>query len=284
MPAPISCGSSCRGRSRLSDALNPPRSPPRRRVSGNQARNIWAERFANRTTVQLDAGQVDVDSWVIHKQLYHPIFQVLDQDGLTWGLAPRWTGSFTVGGLANDLVVGGRYFAGTNDALQYVNNRGSRGAQTANGVQRAQNYEAFAENRLWVLPQVALVAGAKALRDERDYENRLTGQRFSRTYDGLNPKLGVLWQPRPEVQVFANITRSQDVPDFSDLLQTVNNQPVWVPMQAQRAWTVELGTRGRFDARRLGPDAVPPNLRGQLLQYTVDPIASRPAPSMPATR
>ena len=196
---------------------------------------------------------------------------MLDQDGLTWGLAPRWTGSFTVGGLANDLVVGGRYFAGTNDALQYINNRGSRGALTANGVQRAQNYEAFAENRLWLRPDVALVAGAKILRDERDYENRLTGARFSRTYDGLNPKLGLLWLPRPQVQVFANISRSQDVPDFTDLLQTVNNQPVWVPIQAQRAWTVEVGTRGRFDGYGWDLTLFRSNLRGQLLQYTLDP-------------
>jgi iron complex outermembrane receptor protein len=255
----------------LPQALNTPRMANPAALAGNQARNVQVERFANRTTVRLDAGQLDLDSWVIHKSLYHPIFQVLDQDGLTWGLAPRWTQAFTMGGLRNDLVVGGRYFAGSNDALQYVNIRGSRGAQTANGVQRAQNYEAYAENRLWVLPQVALVAGAKALRDDRDYENRLTGQRYSRTYDGLNPKFGLLWQPRPEVQVFTNITRSQDVPDFSDQLQTVNAQPVWVPLQAQRAWTVELGTRGRFERGSWDATLFRSTLRGQLLQYTVDP-------------
>jgi iron complex outermembrane receptor protein len=259
----------------LGQALNTPRMASPAALAGNQARNVQVERFANRTTIRLDAGQLDLDSWVIHKSLYHPIFQVIDQDGLTWGLAPRWTQAFTLGGLRNELVIGGRYFAGTNDALQYVNTRSSRGAQTANGVQRAQNYEAYAESRLWVLPQVALVAGAKALRDERDYENRLTGQRYSRTYDGLNPKFGVLWQPRPEVQVFGNITRSQDVPDFSDQLQTVNAQPVWVPLQAQRAWTVELGSRGRFERGGWDATLFRSTLRGQLLQYTVD--ASVPA-------
>jgi len=85
----------------------------------------------------------------------------------------------------------------------------------------------------------------------------------------------VLWQPRPEVQVFTNITRSQDVPDFSDQLQTVNTQPVWVPLQAQRAWTVELGTRGRFERGSWDATLFRSTLRGQLLQYTVD--ASIPA-------
>jgi iron complex outermembrane receptor protein len=255
----------------LADALNRPRIANPAAISGNQARNLWAERFANRTTIRLDGGQVDIDSWVIHKRLYHPIFQVIDQDGLTWGIAPRWTQGYEVAGLRGELVLGGRYFAGTNDALQYVNTRGSRGALTANGVQQAQNYEAFAENRLWVLPNLALVTGAKLLRNERDYENRPTGQRFGRAYEGLNPRIGVLWQPRPAVQVFANLTRSQDVPDFSDQLQTVANRPFWVPLQAQRAWTAELGTRGRYEGYGWDLTLFRSNIRGQLLQFTVDP-------------
>ena len=58
----------------------------------------------------------------------------------------------------------------------------------------------------------------------------------------------MLWQPRPEVQVFANITRSTDVPDFTDLTQTqLGGATRFVPLAAQRAWTVEIGTRGRFE-------------------------------------
>ncbi|WP_149538421.1 TonB-dependent receptor family protein [Siccirubricoccus phaeus] len=255
----------------LSDALNRPRSAAAAALSGNQARNVWAERFANRTTVRLGAGQFDIDTWLTHKSLYHPIFQVIDQDGLNWGVAPRFSTSFQIGGLRNELVVGARYFAGTNDALQYVNNRGSRGALVAKGVQNAENYEIYAENRLWVLPSLAVVAGAKALHDDRSFENRLTGQSYSRTYEGLNPRLGLLFVPRPELQFFANVTRSQDVPDFSDQLQTVGGAPFWVPLQSQRAWTVELGTRGRFERGGWDLTLFRSVIRGQLLQFTTDP-------------
>ena len=209
---------------------------------------------------------------MIHKRLYHPIFQVIDQDGLTWGVAPRWTGRFTVAGLANDLVIGGRYFAGTNDALQYNNLRGSRnGADRQWRAAGGRITRASPRTGSGCCRRSRIVAGAKVLHDERDYENRLTGQRFSRSYDGLNPKLGLLWQPRPQVQVFTNITRSQDVPDFSDQLQTVNNRPFWAPLQAQRAWTVEAGTRGRFEGYGWDLTLFRSNLRGQLLQFTVDP-------------
>jgi iron complex outermembrane receptor protein len=262
----------------LTDALNRPRMANPQALSGNQARNVWAERIANRTTVRLDVGQIDVDSWLIHKRLYHPIFQVIDQDGLTWGVAPRWSGSFDLAGLRSELVMGARYFAGTNDADQYVNNRGSRGRQTLSAVQRAQNYELFAENRLWLRPEWALVTGAKLFRSERDYQDNGRGLSNSRgavtlgrTYDGFNPRIGVLWQPRPEIQAFANITRSTDVPDFSDLVQSTAINTGFVPMQAQRAWTVEVGTRGRLD--RFGWDLTlfRSNIRGQLLQFLINP-------------
>ena len=79
---------------------NPRNAAPGRACCGNQARNVWAERFANRTTAELGYGRFDLDSWITHKRLYHPIFQVLDQDGLTWGVAPRFTTAFDVGGPA----------------------------------------------------------------------------------------------------------------------------------------------------------------------------------------
>ena len=109
---------------------------------GNQARNVWAERFANRTSAEFGIGRFDLDAWITHKRLHHPIFQVLDQDGLTWGVAPRFATTFDVAGLRSELVVGARYFAGTNEALQYVNTRGSRGRQTLDARQDARNYEA----------------------------------------------------------------------------------------------------------------------------------------------
>lgn len=268
----------------LQDVLhNPTRSLPSVSgpvIGGNQQRNVWTERIANRTTVNTGYGRLDIDSWFIHKDLYHPIFQVIDQDGFTWGVAPRFATGFTLAGMRDDLVIGARYFAGTNRALQYVNVAGSRGAQTLNARQEARNYDLYAENRLWVLPQLALVTGAKLLRDERDYRDlggglagSLGARQFSRTYEGLNPRIGLLWQPRPEVQVFTNLTRSQDVPDFTDLLQTSVSRTDLVPLQAQRAWTVEVGTRGRHD--RFGWDLTlfRSNLRGQLLQFTTNPTA-----------
>jgi iron complex outermembrane receptor protein len=263
----------------LSQALNNPTMAAPAAVSGDQSRETWTERVANRTTVALDTGKLDIDTWFIHKKLFHPIFQVIDQDGITYGIGARYTGSFDLGGFRDDVIAGVRFFGGNNTALQYVNVGGSRGAQTLNARQNAYDYQAYFENRFFFLPTVALMAGAKALIDQRDYMDEGGGLSSSRgyanlgkTYSGFNPKIGLLWQPREDIQAFVDLTRSQDVPDFTDLVQTqANGATGFVPLQSQRAWTVEIGTRGKYDRFAWDVTAYRSTVNGQLLQFTTSP-------------
>jgi len=71
------------------------------------------------------------------------------------------------------------------------------------------------------------------------------------------------------MQVFGNIARSYEVPTFSELVQT--GVTGFVPLDAQKAWTVEIGTRGQ--AGRLGWDIAAYNawIRDELLGFTVGP-------------
>lgn len=261
----------------LNQALTTPRMASASALAGDQARNTRTERVANVTSIKLDNGQIDLTTWGIHKSLYHPIFQVVDQDSWTYGFAPRYTGNFTLGGMRNQLIAGARFFGGNNDARQYINVNGNRGAQTLNAKQDAYNYEAYLEDRLYVLPTVALMAGAKAYRNRREYTDygglpaNPTAKSDGATFSGVNPKFGVLWEPKPDIQAFIDITRSADVPDFTDLSQTIGATQQFVPLAAQHGWTLELGTRGKWDRFGWDVTAYRSLLRDQLLQYTVSP-------------
>ncbi|MEJ0019659.1 MAG: TonB-dependent receptor [Acetobacteraceae bacterium] len=263
----------------LSQALNAPTQASASALAGNQARNVRTQLVANQTTIALDDGTIDVATWFVHKSLFHPIFQVIDQDGYTYGVAPKFTGTFELGGLRDRLIIGGRLFGGSNRALQFVNLGGSRGAQTLDSRQDAFNLEGYVENRLFVLPELAAVAGVKLLHDERHYRNFGNQPPFStvpqdnrRNYDGAAPKVGLLWEPRENLQAFVNLTRSLDVPDFTDLTQTqANGSTGFVPLQAQNAWTLELGTRGRHDRFAWDVTAYRAWVNDQLLQFTTDP-------------
>ncbi len=257
----------------LTDALNNPTMAAPTAKSGDQARNVRLQRIANRTTVRLDSGKIDLDTWAMHKTLMHPIFQVLDQDGWSYGFAPKYTGSLNLGGFRNDLIAGARVYAGDNAARQFVNVSGTSGAQTLNSRQVANNYEAYFENRFFFLPQVALMTGAKVLRSERkytDYGGFTTPASYnSRIYDGINPKVGLIWEPARDVQVFADITRSMDVPDFTDLTQVIGTTTQFVPLAPQKAWTAEVGSRGRVDRFTWDITLYRSEIRDELLQFTV---------------
>lgn len=73
------------------------------------------------------------------------------------------------------------------------------------------------------------------------------------------------------MQAFINVTGSQDVPDFSDLNQVQNNgQTGFVPLAAQRAWTLEIGTRGSHGRFNWDITAYRTWINGELLQYTTN--------------
>ena len=269
----------------LFNALNNPTLANPTAVAMNQSRKVETERIANRTSFVLDVGKLDIDSWAIHKSLYHPIFQAIDQDGWTYGVSPHWAGTFDVGGFRNDTILGLRAFAGQNSALQFVNMQGKRGVQTLNALQSASNLEAYGENRFWFLPDVALMTAAKAFSSNRTYSNRgglaanPNVQFANETYEGVNPKLGLLWQPLPDIQVFGDVTRSRDVPDFGDLVQTNTLRTTFVPLEAQRAWTYEAGTRGRIDRLSWDVTLYRAEIRNELINFNT---ASGAAINLPA--
>jgi iron complex outermembrane receptor protein len=279
----------------LDDALNNPTVANAQAASngfgGNQARDVFTQRITNKTTLALDWGRLDLDSWFIHKDLYHPIFQVLAQDGYTWGVAPRLTSKMFLGGFRNDLIIGGRFWGGHNADERFVNFNGGSLSQTLNSRQDALNIEGYFEDRFFVVPEVALMLGAKFFSDKRVYQDLggvpggsvtvpgfgtqnvapdLTYKYADVVYDGVNPKAGVMWMPTPNIQVFADFTGSRDVPDFSDLTPTIASQARFVPLAAQQAWTGEIGTRGRWDRFTWDFTAYRSQLHNELLQFTTN--------------
>jgi iron complex outermembrane receptor protein len=270
---------------------------------GNQTRDVFTQRIANRTSLALDWGKVDLDSWFIHKDLYHPIFQVIDQDGYTWGVAPRLTGRAVIGGFRNDFFVGGRFWGGHNVDQRFINFNGLSLNQTLNARQDVLNLEGYAENRFFVVPEVALMTGVKGFSAKRQYQDLggiprstvsvpgygsqtvpadLTYKFDEVVYNGVIPKVGVLWMPEPSIQVFADFTGSRDVPDFSDLTPTILTQQRFVPLKAQKAWTGEIGTRGRWDRFSWDFTAYRSQLRDELMQFTTNsniPATTFNAPS-----
>lgn len=261
----------------LAQALNSPEKAAAGNLANTYGRNMRNARASVQTTWRLsDTTVFEGGVHAAWRDLDHPIFQVIDQESRNFGTFGRldWTGE--LGGHAADLFAGASYRIGDLDARQWLNLRGSKGAAQAFSRQNAQALDLFAEGRLFVTPRVALVAGATygtAKRDYRAYKLAGVASTFdltaSRDYDWLAPRIGLLFQIDQESQLFANLTRSVEPPNFGAYSPTA--AAGFAPVVPQKAWTGEIGARGRKGALAWDLTLYRAELKNELLSFVVDP-------------
>jgi iron complex outermembrane receptor protein len=216
-------------------------------VSGNQKRDIKLYRLANKTTWQAGGTRIDGSVFFAQKDLFHPIFQVLDQHILDYGADLRLTQSGTLSGHANRLTLGITVQRNETEDDRFVNVGGQPGARTNKLDQTVNTAILFAENQYRITTDWALIAGAQAMRTTRVQEDRfpangLNNDARDKTYRGFSPKLGFLYDYAPKVQFFGNVSRSFEPPSFSELASGITIAPTLA--DAQKATTFEIGTRG----------------------------------------
>lgn len=225
-------------------ALNTPRTAAANNVANDWQRNINSNRVANKTTFRTDTTTFEVGLFNTNRHLMHPIFQWLDQTVDDYGGFGRMVDERSLWGFKNRLVAGVNVHNGENDSLRFTNGPGAvKGALTFSALEKSKNTSAYAENSFYFLPSVAVVAGSQFLSASRE-RIALFGTQSGRTdFDLWSPKFGLLWDIDPTAQVFANVSRSAEVPSFNEG-STALNIP-FTQIQAQRATTYEIGTRGR---------------------------------------
>jgi len=215
--------------------------------------------------------------YVVDKDLYHPISIVIDQNSLQWGGYGRLDWNGRLGGMRADAYAGISYRGGTTDAFTFVAAGGARpGAKIGDSVQDASGIDIFAEGRLFVTNRLALVAGGSYGRAERDYTNNLaSANNAETTFDWFAPRIGLLWEDETGAQIYANLTRSVEAPSYGALVQGA--VPQFVPVDIQDAWTAEVGARGRRGPFTYDVSAYRAQIKGELLNYSVNPALNIPA-------
>lgn len=221
---------------------------------GVNRRDIHLGRIANKTVLQWQTTRLELGAFYSRKDLYHPIIRlfpfagdttdVINQKSDDYGLSARLSHQGHLFGLGNEFIVGMSPSYGETDARNYQNLNAHRGQLINRMEQTASNLETFVENRLLLSPEWTLIAGVQHVHARRKSRDRLirpqTGdQSVDRSYDQFNPRLGVLYQYRPSVQFFANVSRSFEPPSFGELNNRVADQ-----LRAQSGTTFELGSRG----------------------------------------
>ncbi len=252
-------------------ALTAPETSLPANITGDQQRNVDSIRLQSRTTIDLGGGNLVFGGYLNAKQLDHPIFQVIDQKSWDRGLFASLDLHGEVAGMPVELTLGTQARFGTVNARQFVNVAGRRsGPPTARLYQHASSINSYGELRLTPVTGLTLIAGAIHSHGARRIDNRLApANSATRDYDALSPKFGALWQVLDGVQLYANYSRSVEFPGFGELVQA----PLagFVPLDPQRAWTAEIGTRGQRGIAQWEVSLYRADIRGEMLQFTVDP-------------
>lgn len=227
-------------------ALTDPKTAAPNNVLHDWQRNIDTLRLANKTTVRLSQGTLlEFGAFNVDRQLDHPIFQWLDHRFDDYGGFVRIMDEGRIGGYANRFIAGVNLHYGTADAKQFENNGGQKGALVVDADDKSGNVSAYIENHFYATPTVALVGGVQFLHATRKRNASLGAVSGETEFNLWSPKAGILWDVDPSSQVYANVSRSAEVPSYGEsvsgpMLPTIP----FFEIKAQRATTYEIGTRG----------------------------------------
>lgn len=223
-------------------------------LSGNQKRDYDYVQAANKTTFTWGEQTLETALFWFRKDLFHPIFQVLDVVSNDAGGSIRYQNFKQLFERKNIFTAGFVPVFGTAYDTRSVNTGGRRGARTAYTKQKAFNLDAYAENQHYVLPALAAVTGV-----QWSYAGRKLDDRFlsdgdnsgAPVYQAFSPKAGLRYEITEDAQIFMNFSRSFEPPSFGELVRVSSGGIA--DLRAQRASTLEFGTRGsegrvRWDA------------------------------------
>lgn len=227
----------------IDDAVNHPTKATAASVAGDYGRNMKVLRGSVQAHWALtDSLTFDGGVYAAAKDLDHPISIVIDQQSVNAGVFGRLDWEGQIGDRRADLFAGAWLRRGKLEGRTFQNIAAARGVLTGDNLQTATALDVFAEGRLFVTESVAVVAGGSWGLARRDYKDHRDPTRDdSADFDWFAPRLGLIWQGEHGREIYANVTRSVEPPNFSAMVQAP--APQFIPVQPQEAWSVEAGTR-----------------------------------------
>lgn len=221
-------------------------------VAGDYQRNFDLYRLAYKVNWQATAnGGLELASFYSGKQLFHPIYQVIVQDNGDYGADLRWRQSGYAGRENDRFSLGLRLHYGSTDEDRYVNVGGYAGARTDRNTQRAENTTTYAEYTAVLDSAWSVVGNLQYIDSLRRFDDLCysgstpscggANASFSKRYEKILPRLGVIYTLAEGMQLFANASALYEPPTFGEINGVNVNR-----LEAQEGWSYELGSRGRL--------------------------------------
>ncbi len=206
-----------------------PRAANPANVSGDQHRDIRWTRLSNKTVYRPDGGQqLELFLYASDKHLHHPIFQVFEQSNRDYGLELRYTLEGALAGPAQPCSrLGIAPSAGQHRRRPLRQRRRQRGrAHQARAARPRATSRSTPRTSITCVPIVALVAGVQWARVDAQARRPLRRRDARPTRSAKASTCATAARARssacagtyaPQVQFFANVSRSFEPPSFGEL-------------------------------------------------------------------
>ncbi len=246
-------------------------------LSARQARDYFLHRIVNKTSYKQENLEVNAGIFTNQKDLYHPIFQVIDQQNNDYGLFADSNINYNLLGFRNNATFGTNLLTGRTQALRFVNLAGVSQAKTDEGLQKAHNLDFYFENRFSAKENLDFILGTQAIfakRELGDYFLTDGNRSADKFYRGFSPKIGVLYQYLPNISFYSNYSAAYEPPTFGELTQSLPGVSGLANIEAQRSRTLEIGSRGEYNKINWDFSWYYSKVRDELMTFATSPTTS----------
>jgi len=233
------------------------RDPIRRNPAGSafsEERNYDYTRGA--LTVRTPLGDNQVLEWFTqlnYQDMDHPLsFAIIDNTTYSYGTEVRYVLTAPFLSMASRLTAGFQFFGTRQIDVNFVNNRGNRGAKNKDQLNIANNIAGYLEEQLDLTSTFTAVAGGRvnyATREVRDRFEANGNQSDAVDFLSASPRAGFVWKVTPTVQVFGNASHAYEPPLLLELTAPGQIGGNLGQLAAQKSWQFEVGTRGHVGER-----------------------------------
>jgi len=172
-----------------------------------------------------------------------------------FGLDGRYELRGEILGLSHHLTVGLDYRLQEDDRQRFDNLRGSRGALVLDQIEEIRSRAAYLRHRVQLSERWALTAAVRWDEVELDVGDRFLGDgndSGQRDWDELSPNAGLLWRPRDDLTLYANVGTAFQTPTTTELAnpEDPGRGGGFNPnLEPQTARNFEVGLRGELRGR-----------------------------------
>ena len=176
-----------------------------------QRRDVDSQRLANKTVYTNGDYQIEVATYVLQHDLWHPItFGFIEQNTTTYGGHIKVSDKSKLFGANNILTVGYLPDFGTTDGrTRRVGAGFVPGAVSTQYSQKSDNHRFLIEDRFSLSDVTTLIGSLQYHQSNRKKDDSVTpSSNYDVQYTQWIPRLGIIHAVSPSAQVFANVSNN----------------------------------------------------------------------------